>query len=1340
MKNNPYIGPRPFERADRDKFFGRLRETRDLLSLIMAERVVLFYAQSGAGKTSLLSTQIIPALEEQGFNVLPIVRVGGDMPLGVDATAAKNVFVFSALLSLAGEAAQPQDLLQQTLSGFLQQSTDDEFPPIVIIDQFEEILTTHRERWQEVRGFVEQLRDALTALPKLGVVLAMREDYVAGLEPYAVLLPRRLKARFRMELLGYDGALEAVRKPAQNAGFGYGTGVAEHLVDDLRRIQRAADNSLPDKVYGPYVEPVQLQVVCSQLWNNMPERDEHTITWPDIEQFGNIDRALTNFYESALAQTLAAHGSLVSERQLRRWFGKQLITPMQTRGLVMRGANDTGDLPNSVVDLLEAQHLIRSDVRAGAHWYELAHDRLVDPIVASNAAWEQARMTPLRATAQNWQQSKNADLLYGGLALLEAQQWARTHPSDVEDYEREFLEASVQAQRTKARNRVARLSLIAILSAGLVVMAVLAVLAFQSKQEADQQRVIAYDAQATAVAGQQAAEQQRQIAVTAEAQAETQQRLAQVRQLASQAQQSLDKSPQRSVLLALEAMNVSSQAPQSSGQIAEQALRDTLSTVGGRGVTTLNNDARAVAFSPDGRWLAIGGDDVQIFDRENLSAIPISLTGNTAAITALAFNPAGQLAVSSLDGTVRIWNSSDWPAPPTVLGTSQVAAANLGHLVGTVAFSPDGRQLAAGMADGRVRLWGMHNLSAPPQVLAAGEGANARAVRSLAFSPKAPLLAVGSDDRAIRVWDLNNPGTPLQSIEASSEEPNVFSLAFSSDGQQLAAALNQNVLVWNVADGLRRPITLTIPGQTFTAVAFSPRDQSLLAGDLDGNIYAWDRVEPGPESKPPRLLAGHENAIYDLALSSDGQWLASASRDKSVRLWNLTRASDTATPYALFPSSGFQALNDGGHWLIEEGGDSTLRAVNLTAADPISSPTVLHNAPIGLSNIELSGDQHWLGALGRDGVLTLWDFTQPSAAPTAFQTPSGTVTRFHLTADGRWLVAQGADQVIYLWNLSNQSRTPIALPAVESWAVSPDGHWLGTYSADQQFRLWDFTTADPQAKPITLENASETYSLNPDRLSNLGFSSNGRWLLAQVNEPRPKDVPAIWLWDLRQPSATIKPLALNPDAAASTYTFSPDGRWLAAVTKDAQAFIWDLQANDPASNPIIVGNGQALSVAFSPDGRWLAMGGNDKTTYLWDTTHLTGTPRSLLGQNSAVNRVVFSPDSKWLATSGMLGGSGGLYVLPEHYEDPAVLLWDLEQPTPAPLTIHSPARSLTAEGFSPDVRWLITDNDSGMQLWQVKVDELISKACEAAGRNLTPAEWQQYFPNQDYDKTCAQWP
>ena len=393
--------------------------------------------------------------------------------------------------------------------------------------------------------------------------------------------------------------------------------------------------------------------------------------------------------------------------------------------------------------------------------------------------------------------------------------------------------------------------------------------------------------------------------------------------------------------------------------------------------------------------------------------------------------------------------------------------------------------------------------------------------------------------------------------------------------------------------------------------------------------------------------------------------------------------------------------------------------------------------------MQLSDDQRWLAALGRDGAVSVWNFTQPSTNPLILRAPVGAISRYHLTPDGRWLIAQSENSALALWSLADQSRTPLTLsgagPAVESWAVSPDGHWLVTNGTDHQFRLWDLTATDPRTNPITLKNASEAYSLELDAPANLRFSSDGRWLLALVSEPQPKPVPVIWLWDLRRQPETPKPLTFELDAEADA-VFSPDSRWLAASTVLGNVFIWDLQANDLAASQITLGDGQAMSTAFSPDGRWLAVGGSDKTTYLWETAHLTEAPRSLLGQNAAVNRLVFSPDSKWLATSGVLGGSGGLYMLPEHFEDPTVLLWDMEQSAPAPLTVRSPARSLTAEGFSPDTRWLITYNEDGLQLWQVKADELISKACDVAGRNLTSAEWQQYLSNQEYRKTCEQWP
>lgn len=99
MQGNPYVGPRPYERGDRHNFIGRAREARELRALIVAEREVLFYAQSGAGKTSLLNARVIPALQEKGFHVLPVARVGSELPPGVDPGMVENVFVFSALLT-----------------------------------------------------------------------------------------------------------------------------------------------------------------------------------------------------------------------------------------------------------------------------------------------------------------------------------------------------------------------------------------------------------------------------------------------------------------------------------------------------------------------------------------------------------------------------------------------------------------------------------------------------------------------------------------------------------------------------------------------------------------------------------------------------------------------------------------------------------------------------------------------------------------------------------------------------------------------------------------------------------------------------------------------------------------------------------------------------------------------------------------------------------------------------------------------------------------------------------------------------------------------------------------
>ena len=112
----------------------------------------------------------------------------------------------------------------------------------------------------------------------------------------------------------------------------------------------------------------------------------------------DVDTALAQFYEQAIAE--AIDKTNVTEIELRNWFESQLITEAGTRGTVYRGAADTGDLPNRTVDLLVSRFLLRAEVRSGGTWYELIHDRLVDPILQSNQGWSLKQ--PLIQMAQDW--------------------------------------------------------------------------------------------------------------------------------------------------------------------------------------------------------------------------------------------------------------------------------------------------------------------------------------------------------------------------------------------------------------------------------------------------------------------------------------------------------------------------------------------------------------------------------------------------------------------------------------------------------------------------------------------------------------------------------------------------------------------------------------------------------------------------------------------------------------------------------------------------------------------------------------------------------------------------
>src|SRR5918994_1737742 len=257
-KNNlePYIGPRPFDRNDKDekRFFGRDYEADEITSLILGHRLVLVYAQSGAGKTSILNAKISPMLEEEyNFQVLPFARIGRisnienyqSSEMTNNSSNIKNAYMFNALQSLLPKDVDPQSLLdKQQLTDFLKYY----YPPTIVDQETGEV------------------KDNIF----LRIVFVIREDYLAELESVKELLPERLRPQFRLERLQKANALLAIKKPLEEMNPKLYHSFKKEIDADIDKI---IDDLLNIKYFDPFtgqirtvkgqfIEPIHLQIVC----------------------------------------------------------------------------------------------------------------------------------------------------------------------------------------------------------------------------------------------------------------------------------------------------------------------------------------------------------------------------------------------------------------------------------------------------------------------------------------------------------------------------------------------------------------------------------------------------------------------------------------------------------------------------------------------------------------------------------------------------------------------------------------------------------------------------------------------------------------------------------------------------------------------------------------------------------------------------------------------------------------------------------------------------------------------------------------------------------------------
>jgi len=217
---SPYVGPQPFERGQHAVFFGRVGELQQLRTMVLGNPVVLLYAASGAGKTSLLNAGLIPMLEKQDdFQVLPTARV-----TAAERPMSTNPYVSGVLASWMLDEDTPPPGADSTIAEFLAGRPHPDAPDgwsaprLAVIDQLEEVFTLLPQHWEQRNEFFAQLGAAIAADPLLRVILVIREDYTYEIEPQRVRLPGRLKARFRLELLREPAALEAIVRPLKGTG------------------------------------------------------------------------------------------------------------------------------------------------------------------------------------------------------------------------------------------------------------------------------------------------------------------------------------------------------------------------------------------------------------------------------------------------------------------------------------------------------------------------------------------------------------------------------------------------------------------------------------------------------------------------------------------------------------------------------------------------------------------------------------------------------------------------------------------------------------------------------------------------------------------------------------------------------------------------------------------------------------------------------------------------------------------------------------------------------------------------------------------------------------------
>ena len=456
-------------------------------------------------------------------------------------------------------------------------------------------------------------------------------------------------------------------------------------------------------------------------------------------------------------------------------------------------------------------------------------------------------------------------------------------------------------------------------------------------------------------------------------------------QIATHSQLSRQAFPQKSMLLAVEALNITDRFTEPPVAAAEEALRQALSEAGGLVFGAPGKPLESVELSPDGRWLATvaGETDARLWN----------VQAGASAASAATVLPGGKpmafsansrwLVTTARDGQPsRLWDlaSPDPGANPRLLPSA----------AGPVTFSADNRWLITGGGDGSIRLWdiGHPDVRALPIVLP--PETNPEIV--LAVSPNSRWLATSSwktdanrsETSVARLWDLAAARPGMASIGLAGHSSSVSRFVFSLDNRRLVT---------------------------------SSAEQDSHTDRTDHTVRVWDLTRGNP-SQDPRVLSGHAGSITATAMSPDGRWLVTGSDDKTARLWDLS-AKDLAAGQQVLAghdnSVGSVFVSTDARWIVtitsrpgwrDAGGVGvpTARFWEIKPGEAPSPPAIFTDAgrPVTVAASSLSPDHRWL-MLGSNAAAFVVDLngSRPAESVRAFRGHEGPIAAATFASDGR---------------------------------------------------------------------------------------------------------------------------------------------------------------------------------------------------------------------------------------------------------------------------------------------------------------------------------------------------